>query len=291
MSAFQALCFAFLLLCVPVISISAEQLRHAPLSGQPPSIWLTQAKQTPNAIRLETHQATLAQILQTIASKTGVRIHHSTLPTQPITTICVAESVKILVECLLGSQVDLAARLSNKTAKAIAAKHSHQLTELWLLPTNSPIKTTSASDTAIGTTTPTPEQTNISDQNRIRLQATLKDAGAKDAQQRASAIYNLGLSGTKDDPEVKESLRLALRDEDANVRAQAAAAITQRGEEDLLDELAHAKLNRLDDADNIPNTETIRHIAALQQTGTLDEATAVKLLSNQADALVGNETE
>ena len=66
----------------------------------------------------------------------------------------------------------------------------------------------------------------------------------KNPEERATALYNLGLSGKTDDPDVKDALRQSLTDENANVREQAAASISQSGDPDLIAEL-----------NNLPKTE------------------------------------
>jgi HEAT repeats len=228
-----ALSFASLVLGTPALSASAEQASPGLQASHPSSINLTLSKQAPGTIRLEVKQAPLAQILKQLTDKTGVKIHYSALPSNPITVTCAEASVKIVVECLLGPGSNLAAKMPEKIAKATQALNpDEQVAELWIL---------SAPDTnphAVGLNPASqnlaqeaPKTLNPEERDKDDFEETLKQAQAdsQDLGQRELALYNLGLQGKKDDPDIKEALLTALNDDNPRIREQAAESLAQLG--------------------------------------------------------------
>ncbi|MBK8816776.1 MAG: HEAT repeat domain-containing protein [Methylococcaceae bacterium] len=72
-------------------------------------------------------------------------------------------------------------------------------------------------------------------EQQIQIEATLKQAKSKDKDERATALYNLGLLGQGDNPEIRKALEEAIADQDPNVRTQAITSIMQREGEDTPD--------------------------------------------------------
>lgn len=214
---------------------------------QQPAIEISLPENNPGAIRMRASQAALSRILDALADKTGTKIHYAGLPSKPVSAICAGADVKTVIECLLGP-VDLAVKLPDKHSKPAANnKNASQIAELWLLSTetNNRLITATTGTTAAVEQPAKPHRLTAAEKDRDRLDETLQETASKNPEQRATAIYNLGLTGPKDDPDVKAALKQALTDEDPNVREQAAASIRQSGDPDLI-----AELNRQTNASN-----------------------------------------
>jgi hypothetical protein len=82
------------------------------------NIRLVMTKDTGAELQLEVRQAPLAQVLDSIASKAGVRINYSVLPDGLVTATCVGSTVKQVMECLLVRKADLVFRYSGQPTKA-----------------------------------------------------------------------------------------------------------------------------------------------------------------------------
>ena len=94
------------------------------------NIRLVMTKETGAELQLEVRQAPLAQVLDSIASKTGVRINYSVLPDGLVTATCVGSTVKQVLECLLVRKADLVFRYSRQASKA---DPKGQPEEVWVL--------------------------------------------------------------------------------------------------------------------------------------------------------------
>ena len=81
-------------------------------------------------LQLEARQAPLAKVLDSIASKTGVRINYTVLPDGLVTATCVGSTVKQVMECLLVRKADLVFRYSRQASKADPVG---QPVEAWVL--------------------------------------------------------------------------------------------------------------------------------------------------------------
>ena len=222
----QALFFACLVLRLSAAFASAEQpVSNALQTSQPASINLTLSKHADTAIRLEARSVPLAQILKAIADKTGVNIHYSVLPEAPVTATCVGANVGQIMDCLVAKQVGLVAHKPQKDKPA----------EFWLLGSSvgsCQAVTVVPSASLIEEETeqePTPEeQAQVDQAMQEQSDRFLEQAKGKDPAKRAEAISNLISGGVKDDPSVFKTLEEAMADKNANVRAQAIAALAQR---------------------------------------------------------------
>ena len=288
--------FASLALCTPALSASAGQASPSLRPSLPSSIRITLSKQAPSAIRLEAKQAPLAQILKQLTAKTGVKIHYSALPSNPITVTCAESSVKTVVECLLGPGSNLAAKMPEKLAKATQALNpgaQAQAAELWILSAPSAIsRTDSPKDGAMPAQLTKPAQQkskhpNIAERDRDQFEETLKQTASKNPEERATALYNLGLSGKTDDPDVKDALRQALTDDDPNVREQAAASIAQSADPALIAELNNLPKAGLDAGSTTDQSTLSQDVALLQKATRGGEKMALEFLKNrQSDSQI-----
>lgn len=253
-----------------------------------PSIQVSFPKPKNNTIRLEARQAPLAQILKGLTDKTGAKIHYSALPSDPITATCMGESVKTVVECLLGPGSNLVAKMPEKIAKATQALHPvTQAAELWILsaPTVVP-HADSPKDEAIAGQSLKPaqqktKQQDIAERDRDQFEETLKQSASKDPEEQATALYNLGLSGKMDDPDVKDALKQALTDENAAVREQAAASISQIGDPDLIAELNQQPKTDIDAGRITDEGELSQDVAMLQKAAKGGEKMALEFIKDR----------
>ena len=265
---------ACLVLHVSAIFAGTEDVSNSLPVSPPSSIQLTFSKQAPTAIHLEARAAPLAQILKAVADKTGVKIHYSALPSDLITVTCAEASVKAIVECLLGPGSNLAAKMPEKIAKATQALNPDaQAAELWILSAPTVVShADSPKNGAIAGQSSKPAQLkskhpDIAERDRDQFEETLKQTTSKNPEERATALYNLGLTGKTDDPDIKDALKQALSDENANVREQAAASITQSGASDLIAEL-NQQTQASNDAGRIAADSTLSQDVALLQKAT-----------------------
>jgi HEAT repeats len=196
-----------------------------------PQITITLPKNKSHTIHLQAKQAPLTDILTELSNKTGVKIHYSQLPAKPITSQCDAKDVKAVMQCLLGTGVDLAVKSPSNAA--IVNRKNRQDAEVWLLSTpnnENLLKTLAESPGLVGAPKkPARVWKRTAETEKNQLDAMLNDAVSDNPELRATAIYNLGLTGPKDNVEVNEVLRSALDDKNANVRSQAAISLSQRG--------------------------------------------------------------
>ncbi|MDD2724324.1 MAG: HEAT repeat domain-containing protein [Methylovulum sp.] len=239
-----------------------------------PSIQVDLPKNKGGPIRLRAKQATLSRILTTLSAKTGVKIHYPALPPNPITVTCAETNVKTVIECLLGQPVNMMTKMPEKLAKADQTAHLEpQPVELWILSVPTPMShadSAKAGTIAEQPSKPAQQQSKhqaIAERDRDQFEETLKQTAAKNPEERATALYNLGLADNKDDPDVKDALRQALTDENAAVREQAAASITQSGDPELIAEL-NQQPQTDDNAGRTTDENTLSQDLALLQKAT-----------------------
>ncbi|MEQ1557673.1 MAG: HEAT repeat domain-containing protein [Methyloglobulus sp.] len=231
----------FLFACWALIAAGKPVLAQQPADqssqlGQMPSIQFTVIQRPAPLLHLEARSAPLAQILKTIADKTGALIHYSVLPEAPVTATCVGSSTQEIMDCLVAKQVGLVAHKPQKDKPA----------EFWLLGSSvgscqAVTVAPAVSPIAAVEQQPTPEeQAKIDQMLQEQIDQLLKQAESKDPNVRSMAINSLGSLGAKNDPNVAEVLRNALTDKDVNVRSQAITAIAERGGSDVAEQLSVA---------------------------------------------------
>lgn len=178
-------------------------------------------------LQLEARQAPLTKVLDSIASKTGVRINYSVLPDGLVTATCVGSTVKQVMECLLARKADLVFRYPRQASKTGLQT---QPVEVWVLgakfgtgQTNSLACSSAGSQQQIlpaekTKTAPEPDETD----------ELVKMATSNVPAERAEAIGRLLAAGRKGDATVRETLEAALSDQDARVRVQAISSLAHR---------------------------------------------------------------
>ncbi len=205
------------------------------------TIQLTIDERAKPNIRLEAKDKPLEPILNTISEKTGALLHYSKLSDTPVSVSCEGENVTQIMSCLANS------RFSMITAQP----EKNKPTEFWLvgsceencLATNSIMPPKQAVEGQQPEYTPE-EQAKVDQSLKEQSDLLLKQAQSKDPVERGQALYNLGLAGLKDDPDVDAALRTGLADKNPNIRAQAVTAIAQRGGEGAEVDLGQALNDR-----------------------------------------------
>lgn len=188
---------------------------------------------------LHSQQANLANILKEITAKTGVPIHYSVLPDAPVSSTCVGTSVKGVLQCLLGDKVDMAFR----HAGAINDSHT-QSHEVWLLGSSLSGADTDTCQKSVAQTNMQPESLTHTHQEVVEPSAEEKlvfrrqMAVSNDPQARAQAIAYLAAHTSPEDKEFRQILDAALKDDNAEIKAQAVSSLVAwQGEQAAIPEL------------------------------------------------------
>ncbi len=209
-------------------------------------------------LQLEARQAALAQVLDELTGKTGVRINYSVLPDGLVTATCVGSTLKRVLECLLAGKADLIFRYSGQPTKS---EPQGQPAEAWVLGA----KFGSGQVNAIVCSSPESQQQlfSMSTKPAIEPEAAqtdelMKMAKSESHAERAEAVGRLLSVGPKGDASIKETLETALADPDATVRMRALASLAHRegaGASAALQEALHdsnvgVRLTAVDNAGN-----------------------------------------
>lgn len=230
-------------------------------------------------LQLEARQAPLAQILNRIASQTGVRINYSVLPEGLVTATCVGPTVKQVLECLLARKADLIFRYATLTAKPDSPR---QPAEAWVLGAKFDVDRTN-SETCISS-----EAQQQSMLNRVEAfsieskpgesEELIRMAKSTNPADRAEAVGRLMAVGRKGDTSVKEALENALSDENATVRARALASLSYREGDDAASALREA-IHDKDERVRITAVDRAGDDVGLLQQALTDESETVRNLA------------
>jgi len=184
-------------------------------------------------LQMEARQAPLTQVLNRIATQTGVQINYSVLPEALVTATCVGSNVKQILECLLAHKADLIFRYASQKKNTVSFR---QPVEAWVLGAKFDVNQTN-SETCISagaqqqipqkTTDVKPDITQV-ETEPDETDELVKMAKSEHPAERAEAIGRLMAAGRKGDASVKEALEAALSDEDAKVRIQAISSLSHR---------------------------------------------------------------
>lgn len=230
-------------------------------------------------LQLEVKETPLAQVLDTIASKTKVAIHYSALPEGLVTAICVDSTVKKILECLLDKKANLVVRNQDSNLQA----NKDPLVEAWILGTKfvSPNQSTdcSANDKD---KKKSPQNSHASDEEQKRINKILQAAQSKDSTERTKAMSQLLTAGKPGDPAIKAVLEEGLTDPDDLVRAQAISSLGHRegdGALAAIEEAMHDKSVdvRMMAVDSITDNTALLQQALHDSDETIQELAAAKL--------------
>lgn len=200
------------------------------------------------SLHLEVEQVPLEQIFKIIEAQTGVRLHASLIPSKRVTATCAGTTLGVL-KCLLGREVNLIYRYSGKSS----ASHSMPLlTDVWILNSD-PGEYRRARDTRICSTAEGLNRT-IQDGRQafpeeqiaaLRLEQDeteklIELAQSANPMQRRKALSRLVFADRAYDYKVSETLKDALRDQSAGVRAQAVSVLARRNSPEIYSVLTEA---------------------------------------------------
>jgi hypothetical protein len=241
-------------------------------------IRLAMTNDTGVELQLEARQAPLAQVLDSIASKTGVRINYSVLPDGLVTATCVGSTVKKVIECLLMGKADLVYRYAQHASKADSKR---PLEEVWVLGEKFG---TDQSNSVVCPSTgnqqhefPVAASNSITGPEPDHTDELLTMARSKNPAERVEAIGRLMSEGRKGDANVKATLEAALLDPEARVRVRAISSLAHREgaeagpalQEALRDSDASVRITAVDNAGS--------DIALLKQALTDNDSTVRQL--------------
>jgi HEAT repeat protein len=179
-------------------------------------------------------------VFDRIARETGVQVHYSALPPVLITATCRGATVKQILECLLGPNMNLIFRYPRGPS---GGDLQGQPVEAWVMGMS---HGTGQRLEGVGDMGPCPIAGAQGDGGRPgRLDASTKTepvatdpeltetlvrtAGSEDPTKRVSALSQLAVERPVDPGIVQEILQTALSDKDPNVRGQAVYAVVRRG--------------------------------------------------------------
>lgn len=263
-----------LLLLMPETLLAVMDVSHP---GEQ-NVRLVMAEDVGAELQLEARQAPLARVLDSIASRTGVRINYSVLPDGLVTATCVGSTVKQIMECLLARKADLVFRYSRQPS---TVDPRGQVVEAWVLGAKfGADQTNSVMCLSAGIQRQTlPIAANTKNEPEAdEANDLVKMAKSENPVERAEAIGRLMAAGRKGDVTVRETLETALSDQDARVRVQAIFSLAHRegtGAAAVLREALHdsdvsVRLTAVDRAGD--------DIALLQQA-LIDDAKSVRELA------------
>lgn len=238
-------------------------------------------------IELEVRQAPLGQVIDELASKTGMRVHYSVLPEDEVTATCVGDSVKQVLECLIGTRADFVVRYPTPASSDEAGLASP---EVWILGSSFELEPRK-SDTqrakfcvraeergATGDSKPSSSGAMVKPRN---ISALLEMVRSGDPIQRLEGLTNLIVEGRVGDERVHGVLETAIADDDPSVRAKAVYGLARLGGPRSLDVLATA-LHDVDASVRLVAVESLDNQAegvALLRTALADSDEAVRGLA------------
>jgi hypothetical protein len=198
-----------------------------PEGSRPGSVRFTLLDDEPERIELEARQVPLSRILDTVAHRLGIPIHYSILPTEPVDATCLGETVKEIMDCLLGPKANLVFRYPSGFSRG---KETGQPVELWVLGGSVAEPPPPSAQTECGT---------VGGKDERAAKAVVVDpeltekllhmARSEDPVERIGALSQLAGARSVDPGVAEKILQAALNDPDPDVRGQAIYALAQRG--------------------------------------------------------------
>lgn len=242
-----------------IIAICAGLLVATALSANTDPIQFSVRQNPDRQFELDVVQKPLPEVLGVLAQNTGIIVHYSGLSAKPVKVNCQKATVKQIFDCLLADEANLVFRYGQSDV----ADGEKALVEVWvygaLVGDDKP--KTLASNAAI---TVTQSLGDLTDNPLLKKLAAgeisqlLEKARAKDAELRTNAIAELALQPQAKNQEVRETLKNALSDPSAEVRAQAVFALGKYDDAEASNSLLSAlqdtevsvRLMVVDSADN-----------------------------------------
>lgn len=201
--------------------------------AEPGGIRVTAEPGGSSAVVVEARHASLAQVLDALALKTGTRLHYPALPRGPVDAKCAEESLNRVLACVLGFRPNLVARYAGAAGQG---RRAGWPAEVWILASSfdrAP-RAGEAGDAEAALPakarnhTESPRSTDLPPFEPEEPGKLLGLAAGADAAGRATAIADLAADERADPATVLRVLRDALSDASAEVRAQAVYGLSQR---------------------------------------------------------------
>lgn len=219
-----------ILVCVVLAAFTVTVYGNDERSEAP---FLIRQSPTPGAEwQLEAKQADLHAVIGALAEHSRIKIHYASLPVTPVTATCVGQGAVALLQCLLGSDINMLYRYP-ETDEAVAGKAARAPQEIWILASSlnpKPVVSTQG-----GNCTELEErqytvfngQSQDEQKNRTDTLELMERIESDRAEQRAQALAAIARLGKSADPELTAAVIKGLADHDAFVREQALHALSQ----------------------------------------------------------------
>jgi len=264
------------------ICLIAVLLSHWPIaqSAELESLMVKANPSVNTALQVEAKQANLSKLLDEISLKTGISLHYSVLPKAPVTATCMGATAKQVLECLLGSNVDMAFRYPEN--KAAAAGQQLNPEEVWILGSSlhGPDNAGNGCVSSSAAVTSKLAGENGNTDNASPTQQLLRQVNAKSVSDRADAIASLAVDeGSENDTSVRTALEKALSDKSAQVRAQAINALAFREGEVAVSGQLQQALQDSDAGVRMMAVDNIESDTALLQQALQDKDAGVRDLA------------
>lgn len=178
--------------------------------------------------QLKARQAELPQLLDVIASRSGTRIHYSSLPESKVDATCLGDAAALL-HCVLGQTANMAYQQSDEGRSS----------EIWIMGS-------SLANSELGKITcpALPETRTVPAIDPVQATENwLISAKAKDPAQRAQAMAELATGDSAYDLQIRNTLNQGLKDPNPQVRLQALEALTKREGDSTTSEQIRQALN------------------------------------------------
>jgi HEAT repeats len=243
---------------------------------------------------IQTRQATIPQILKAIAVQSGVVIHYSALPDTAISAHCDAKLFSQVLECLIGTKVNVAYRYPNQAgikpqAKALAQSQPEEIWVLGIGRTDAQYATLACTLDSKANIPAETAKSQMPDAHSVLLQMSgLEDAQYSDLRKQAiSLLAAQGKTGdsAKDDDTIA-ALHNAFKDKDPEIKTQAVFGLANQDmperaqilEEAVSDQNLDVRLMAVDsaNADN-PADRAILQQALQDSDETIKAAASDKL--------------
>ena len=286
---------AIVLCCLPA-AVPAVGL--SPANDGNVRVNVTKVEGRVRSLQVDARQASLAEVLESVARETGVRLKHSDLPEATLAVVCKGETVETVVECLVGTRANLIYRYADaKDGKRVPE-------EIWVKG-----KVSRPAGAASGSAAADPVKDDDleagaapgSDKNGPyapppaspqATQKALEMAAASDAAQKLEGLSRLAGQGAADDAAVRRTLERALSDEDPSARAQALYGLSRLegpGAIGMLQDALHdsdvsVRLMAVDSAGTDPQGAALLQQALGDADETVREFAAMRLREHAAGA-------
>jgi|GEM_PF-1525340 hypothetical protein len=252
---------------------------------------------------LQARQQSVQVIIDAIAQKSHALIHYNELPQELVTVNCNGTELKQILECLLDNKADVVVRYTKicfrKKPGCPQDKGHTQVAEAWILNPRYSIGLDQNNNI------PAANQQNYIEQktdqsfvaqgngdSAYREDADQSDelvalAQSNDASAREEAVSSLLTEGNINDPNVKTTLENAVRDQDANVRAQAVSSLAHMSGDEAYGAIQEALRDESTDVRLMAVDGIVDDVTLLQQAMNDSDESVRMLAKVKYEALTG----